>query len=101
MSDAEIGSFDDIEEVEYVKFDGEPPIVRYTSSEFIVGRNPYDNKTWTFTVVEGKIDKLLSITSKRLMLKLKELHPLEGKVTKLERIGVGMDTDYNVTEVKA
>jgi len=101
MSEVELGNWDDIEEVEYVKFDKEIPVVRFTSSEFVVGKNGFDKKSWTFTVVEGKSDKLLSLTSKRLMLKLKSYHPLEGKVLKLERIGEGMETDYNVSEVKA
>ena len=100
MSDVELGNFDDIEEVEYVKFDEGIPRVRFTSSEFVVGKNAYGNKTWTFTGVEGTVDKLLGITSKRLMLKLKEFHPLEGKVMDIERVGEGMETDYNVTEVK-
>ena len=99
MPDTEIGNFDDIIEVEYVKFDHGAVDVRFVSDEFLVERNAYGNKTWTFAVVEGKADKLIGVTSKRLMLKLKALHPLGGKIVTLERIGEGMETDYNVTEV--
>lgn len=100
MSVTEIGSFDDIEEVEFVKFGEGFVRVRFTSSEFLVDRNVYGTKNWTFSVVEGKSDKLLSITSKRLMLKLKNYHPLEGVVLDIRRIGAGMETDYDVTDVK-
>lgn len=95
----EIGNFDDIEEVEFVKFDNGMVRMRFATSEFLVGENIYHNKSWTFSVVEGTSDKLLSITSKRLMLKLKAFHPLEGKVLNITRIGQDMDTDYEVEEV--
>lgn len=97
MSQTEIGNFDDIQEVEFVKFGDKPIRLRFTSGEFLVDRNQFGSQNWTFSVVEGKSDKLLSITSKRLMLKLKMFHPLEGKVLDIERIGQGMETDYNVS----
>lgn len=96
MSDAVIGSFDDIEEVEFIKFDQGAITVRFTSSEFLVKDNAFNNKCYEFAVVEGKEDKILSITSKRLMLKLKAHHPLEGKVFEIERTGAGMEIDYTV-----
>jgi len=99
MTAPEIGNFDDIQEVEFVKFDDGKIRVRFTTSEFLVDQNVYNNKTYTFSVVEGTDDKLMGVTSKRLMLKLKNLHPLEGKVLDITRIGVGMDTDYEVDEV--
>ena len=99
MDNPEIGSFDDIVEVEYVKFAGGEVQVTFTSSEFLIDRNAYGNRTYTFAVVEAGIDKLLGITSKRLMLRLKEHNPLEGKTFTIERIGRDMDTDYNVSEV--
>lgn len=99
-ADQEIGNFDDIQEVAYVKFDNGVVTVRFHSSEFLVGKNTFGNKSYSFAVVEGKEDKYMSVTSVRLMLRLKELHPLEGKVVKIERVGTGMDTDYNVTEIK-
>lgn len=99
MAEPQVGNWDDIVEVEYVKFDSGIVRVRFQTSEFLVDRNAYGNKTWIFSVVEGKSDKLMSITSKRLALKLKALEPLEGKVLDIERIGQDMDTDYNVSEV--
>lgn len=99
MSDSDIGSFDDIEEVQYVKFDDGAVNLRFASSEFLVGKNAYGNRTYTFSVVEGKEDKLLGVTSKRLMLKLKAFHPLGGKVFDIIRIGEDMDTDYDLTEI--
>lgn len=96
MSDAVIGSFEDIQEVEFIKFDKGLIKIRFTSNEFLVKDNAYNNKCYEFAVVEGKEDKILSITSKRLMLKLKAHHPLEGKVFEIERTGAGMDIDYAV-----
>ena len=94
-----LGNFDEIEDVEFVKFDVGMVRLRFASNEFLVGENIYHNQCWTFSVVEGKSDKLLSVTSKRLMLKLKEHHPLGGKVFDITRIGQDMDTDYKVEEV--
>jgi hypothetical protein len=73
-----MGSFDDIEEVEFVKFDDGVVRMRFASSEFLAGENIYHNQCWTFSVVEGTSDKLLSITSKRLMLKLKQEHHIKA-----------------------
>lgn len=100
MADRVIGSFDDIEAIEFIKFDKGVVTLRFTSSEFLIADNAFNNTSYTFCVVEGKEDKQLSITSIRLMLKLKEHHPLEGKVFNIERVGVGMDTDYLVVLVK-
>ena len=98
--DMEIGSFDDIQEIEYVKFDEGLVRVRFDSDEFLVTKNAFNSITWLFAVVEGKRDKRLAVTSKRLVLKLKALHPLGGKVCDIERVGAGMDTDYTVKEVE-
>ena len=98
MSDVEYGSFDDIEEVEYAKLSKNGSTLTFLSSNFIVEQNQYKNKSWVFSVSEEGNDKLLSITSKRLMLKLKEYHPLSGKTFEIKRKGFGMDTDYDLEE---
>lgn len=99
MSGTEIGSFDDIVEVEWVKFDQGPVTVRFVSSEFLLERNAYDKRSYQFAVEDSEGEKLMGVTSKRLMLKLKEYHPLEGKTLKIERVGRDMETDYKVSEV--
>lgn len=99
MKPAVLGSFADIVEVDFVKFDKGEVRLRFTSSEFLVGENRFNNRTYTFCVVEGKEDKMLNITSIRLMLHLKEFDPLEGKVLTIERTGEGMETDYIVKEI--
>ena len=100
MSDAIIGSFDDIEEVEFVKFDEGSVCIKFASSEFLIKDNAYQNKCYEFSVMEEEESKILSVTSKRLMLKLKEHHPLVNKMFEIERIGSGMETDYTVDLVK-
>jgi|LGOV01.1.fsa_nt_gb hypothetical protein len=99
MDNIEAGDWDKIEEIVFVKFDQGIPRMRFRDDKFITGTNAYGNQTWTFDVIEGKEDKMLSITSKRLMLKLKEARPLEGKIFDIERVGSGMETDYKLTEV--
>lgn len=99
MSDVEYGSFEDIQEIEYVKLNKEGVIVKFETSNFIVEINAYKNKQWSFAVSEDGSDKLLSVTSKRLMLTLKQHHPLAGKTFLITRKGVGMEIDYDVEEV--
>jgi len=99
MSGEEIGSFDDIQDIEWVSWKSGEVLVKFESSEFIVGLNSFNKTSYTFSVSEDKIDKLMGVTSKRLMLKLKAYHPLAGKTFMIKRIGASMDTDYDVTEV--
>lgn len=99
MQGDEIGSFDDIQEIEWVKWDEGVVKVGFSSSEFLKGLNSYNKTSFTFAVEQGGDEKLMGITSKRLMLKLKAHHPLEGKVFEIKRIGVDMETDYEVQEV--
>ena len=99
MENVELGSWDEIEPISYVNLGLGKVTVRFTTDVFTKGVNKFKKTTYAFSVVEGKSDKILTTTSKRLMLKLKELIPLEGKVLEIERIGTGMDTDYLVKEV--
>lgn len=98
MAAPEIGSFEDIQEVEWVDWKQGSVRVTFETSEFLVGLNTFDKQSYTFSVTEGGIEKLMGVTSKRLMLKLKAYHPLEGKSFTIKRIGSNMETDYEVTE---
>lgn len=99
MQGVEYGSFDDIREVEYAKLTKEGVKLRFTSSDFLIDKNAYGNTQYTFAVSQEGDEKLLSVTSKRLMLHLKEFHPLEGKQFEITRTGRGMEVDYAVKEV--
>ena len=99
IENTELGSWDEIEPVVYVNLGQGSVKVRFTTDIFTKGVNKFKKVVYAFAVVEGKSDKVLTTTSKRLMLKLKELVPLEGKVLEIERIGEGMDTDYLVKEI--
>lgn len=99
MAGEEIGTFDDIQDVEWVDWKSGEVMVRFESSEFLKGLNSYNKTSYTFSVTQDGDDKLMGVTSKRLMLKLKEYHPLEGKTFTIKRIGVHMDTDYDITEI--
>jgi len=99
MSGEEIGCFDDIQDVEWVSWKPGEVLIKFESSEFLVGLNTFNKTSYTFSVTEDGVDKLMGVTSKRLMLKLKAYHPLAGKTFMIKRIGTSMDTDYDVTEV--
>jgi hypothetical protein len=99
MNGQEIGNFDDIQDVEWVDWKKGEVTVSFQTSEFLKGRNSFDKESYTFAVIEDGAEKLMGVTSKRLMLKLKEFHPLKGKTFSIERIGQNMDTDYNLTEI--
>lgn len=99
MAAQDIGSFDDIQEIDWVDWKKGEVRVRFDSSEFLVGLNTFEKVSYTFSVTEDKAEKLMGVTSKRLMLKLKAYHPLEGKTFAIKRIGANMDTDYDVTEI--
>jgi len=52
-------------------------------------------------VIETKepgVIKVFSPSSNRLMRKLKEQRPLEGKTFKIERFGEGFSTDYALAQ---
>lgn len=100
MEPVEYGSFEDIQEVEYAKLTKEGVTLLFASSDFVVDKNAYGNTQYTFAVLEDGAEKLLSVTSKRLMLSLKTFHPLKDKTFEIKRTGRGMDVDYIVKEVK-
>lgn len=99
MMEPVIGSFDDIKEIKYVKFVDGKVRVLFTSSDFLVTENNFSKKSYVFAVEEEGEEKLMGVTSNRLMLRLKGFVPLVGRTFDLVRIGAGMETDYSVTEV--
>ena len=100
MSGDEIGSFDDIVEIDWIDWKKGTVTVTFESDEFLKGLNSFQKTSYTFAVSEDGEERLMGVTSKRLMLKLKVEQPLGGKTFKIERIGKDMDTDYKITEVK-
>lgn len=99
MSGDEIGSFDEIIEIDWVDWKKGTVTVTFESDEFLKGLNSFNKTSYTFAVTEDTEERLMGVTSKRLMLKLKEHQPLGGKTFEIKRIGRDMDTDYEVKEV--
>jgi len=96
-----------IEEKEYAAFNVEKDnilILTMLENGFTPRKNPqYGNIQYDFQVIDvsepGQI-KTFSPSSNRLMVKLKEFIPLENKTFKIQRIGEGFKTDYEVEQVE-
>lgn len=89
----------DTEDREFVTWD-EPFEFYHENDEPHVGLNKFGKPTYYFN---GKIKEdfmVMSVTSVRLMIKIKKLKPLAGKIVRYERVGSGYETDYEVKEVK-
>lgn len=91
-----------IQENEYIIFDKEKNAnkvnLTFIDDDPIQSMGKYGRK-YDFQVIEVEDPekvKTLSVTSNRLMLKLKDLRPLSNKTLSITRIGTGMDTDYTV-----
>ena len=79
---------------------GKPNVLYHEDDGFHVGMNKFQKKTYYFNVKNDDGEyQVLSVTSTRLMIKLKKLMPIGGKVLRYERIGTGYDTDYRVDDV--
>lgn len=99
--------WDTIEDKEYVTFDKDKNNnvidIKFIDNTF----NPkvsaqFGNLQYEFEVIEEKDRehiKIFSPSSSRLMRKLKENRPLEGKAFKIERFGEGFNTDYEIAPV--
>ncbi|RLF27922.1 MAG: hypothetical protein DRN14_04815 [Thermoplasmata archaeon] len=98
-SEAQLCSFDDLEFEDYVKLSDEPTEVKFLANGFLKDKNLFGNVTFIFKVEQQGDEKKLSVTSKRLMAKLAQFHPLKGKVLSITREGTGFDTTYLVEEV--
>lgn len=100
--------WDDISEREFVTFDKDKNNnvieIQFIDNKFIPKVSPqFGNIQYEFEVIERKdlgVIKTFSPSSARLMRKLKEQRPLEGKWFKIERFGEGFNTDYAITEMK-
>jgi len=79
--------------------------IQFLSNDFKTNETQFNGKKAVEYIFEG-IDlddaetKILSVTSKRLMLKLKEIRPLQGKNLSITRVGAGFSTDYIVQLLK-
>jgi len=98
-SELEVCTFDEIEFEDYVKLSDEPTEVMFLTNNFLKSKNLFGNVSFIFKVIHNGDEKKLSVTSKRLMGKLAQFHPLEGKKLSITREGTGFDTTYLVEEV--
>lgn len=96
-----------IEQKEYASFDKEKDntlILTMLENSFTPRSNPqYGNIQYDFQVIEviePGVIKTFSPSSNRLMVKLKEHIPLEGKTFKIVRIGEGFKTDYTLDKIE-
>lgn len=110
MTDEQINDpWEQISEKEFVGFDKERNNnvieIQFIDNKFVPRVSPqFGNVQYEFEVIESKelqVIKTFSPSSARLMRKLKELRPLEGKWFKIERFGEGFGTDYSIAEVRA
>jgi len=94
----------ELDKVEYIKFDAAKDgevVVTILDNFPAASKNKFGAITYDFEVYEESSQSLrcLSVTSMRLMRKLKAFIPLEGKKFSIKRCGEAMNTDYNVTLV--
>lgn len=100
--------WDNISDKEYVTFDPEKNNnvidIQFIDNKFVPKVSPqFGNTQYEFEVIERKelgVIKLWSPSSARLMRKLKEQRPLEGKWFKIERFGEGFLTDYELAQME-
>lgn len=91
----------ELDEMEFLNFtvDNNHTVkVKFLIEEPERGVNKFNTPTFTFDVLDmiSNTAKQFTITSKRLMRNLKTHLPIEGKVFTIERVGTGMDIDYEV-----
>ena len=93
-----------LDEMEYIGFskDNTTITVKFLDDEPKLTVNKFNTVSYEFGVMDmtQKTVKVFTVTSKRLMRHLKEYLPIAGKTFKIERVGSGMETDYEVKEVK-
>lgn len=100
--------WESIPDKEYVTFDKDTNNniieIQFIDDKFVPKVSPqFGNTQYEFEIIERKelgVIKLFSPSSTRLMRKLKEHRPLESKWFKIERIGEGFLTDYELAEMK-
>lgn len=98
--------WDTVNDKEYVVFDVEKNNnvieVTFIDNQMEPKVSPqFGSLQFNFNVIETRepgIIKIFSPSSQRLMRKLKELRPLEGKTIKMERFGEGFATDYDIAD---
>jgi len=101
-NDENVWESQELDEIEYIKFasSGESSVdVKFVTPDPTVSKNQFGTKAYDFEVMDLKTEdiKILSVTSIRLMRKLREFVPLEGKDFCITRRGKAMDIDYDLT----
>ena len=93
-----------LDEMEYIGFSKDETTisVKFLEDEPNLSVNKFNTVTYDFQVMDmsTKTVKVFGVTSKRLMRHLKAQLPISGKTFKIERVGDGMKTDYELKEVK-
>ena len=93
-----------LDEVEYIGFnkDNTTLTLKFLNDEPKMSVNKFNTVTYEFEVMDtkSKTVRIFTVTSKRLMRTLKGFLPIAGKTFKIDRVGSGMETDYEVKEQK-
>lgn len=103
QKDMSVWDSNELDEMEFLNFNdynNHIVKVKILDNEPVRANNKFGTPTFTFDVLDIVTNtvKQFTITSKRLMRNLKTYLPIEGKVFTIERVGSGMETDYNVIE---
>lgn len=93
-----------LDEMEYIGFNKDNTSIRvkFLEDEPKISVNRFNTVTYEFDVMDmkQKTVKVFTVTSKRLMRTLKSFLPIAGKTFEIDRVGSGMETDYELKEVK-
>jgi hypothetical protein len=92
--------WDSISDSEYVRFeDGKEVFLTFTQEPPKTVMTQYGNEAYAFEVRVDGDDKILSVSSIRLMRLLKGFLPLGKKTLSIIRTGEGFNTVYEVKDV--
>ena len=68
----------------------------FEDNEVRTGTNKYNRSAYYYNVEEAGVKKVLSVTSMKAMIQLKNLRPLEGKTVSHTRSGEGYTTEHKI-----
>lgn len=95
--ESELGNDNEREFVHFVN--GMRIVVTHETDEPRIGENKFGKRTFYFDVLQANQPRVLSVTSMKLMVKIKALGKLEGQTVAYTRDGAGYDTEYMVESV--
>ena len=79
--------------------DNEEHVVTFLDEEPEYGENFKGYERYNFSVIEGDVDKIMQVTSKRLVLKIRANRPIMDKTMSIKGFNEGFDRDWEVVEV--